>query len=110
MSRPSPAEVALIVRYQAITGRGDEVAALLSRHAAATRAEPGCRQFVALRGTEDRDSFVLYEHYDNRAAFDAHLASPHYNGIAVAQIRPLLRDRTLEFCEVVHASTPGASE
>jgi quinol monooxygenase YgiN len=44
-------EVALIVHYQALAGRGDEVAALLARHTAATRAEPGCRDFVALRGT-----------------------------------------------------------
>jgi len=32
-------EVALIVHYQAKTGMGDEVAALLARHTAATRAE-----------------------------------------------------------------------
>ena len=48
-------EVAIIVRYQAIAGNGDQVATLLSRHTAATRAEPGCRDFVALRGTEDPD-------------------------------------------------------
>jgi quinol monooxygenase YgiN len=71
-------EVAIIVRYQAIAGNGDQVAALLSRHTAATRAEPGCRE-----------------------AFDAHLASPHFSDIAVARIRPLLRDRILEFQEVI---------
>jgi quinol monooxygenase YgiN len=107
MSHPPPDEVALVVRYQAITGRGDEVAALLSRHTAATRAEPGCRQFVALRGTEDRDSFVLYEHYDSHEAFEAHLASPHYQGIAVAQIRPLLLARTLEFYQVIASRAAG---
>ena len=85
----------------AMTGRGDQIAALLSRHAAATRAEPGCHDFVALRGTEDPDSFVLYERYENREAFDAHMASPHYQGIAVARIRPLLSDRTVEFRQVI---------
>ena len=94
-------EVAIIVRYQAIAGNGDQVATLLSRHTAATRAEPGCREFVALRGTEDPDSFVLYERYESREAFDAHLASPHFSDIAVARIRPLLRDRILEFQEVI---------
>ena len=68
---------------------------------AATRAEPGNLDFVALRGTEDPDAFVLYERYSSRAAFEAHTASPHYEGIAVAQIRPLLSDRTVEFCQVV---------
>src|SRR5205823_9313941 len=65
-------EVALIVHYQAMTGRGDEVAALLARHTAATRAEPGNLDFVALRGTEDPDSFVLYERYESADAFKAH--------------------------------------
>ena len=94
-------EIAITVRYQAHAGRGDEVAALLARHAAATRAEPGNLDFVALRGTEDRDSFVLYERYAGADAFEAHTASPHYEGIAVAQIRPLLSNRTVDFCQVV---------
>ena len=97
----SGAEVAIVVHYQAMAGKGDEVAALLARHTAATRAEPGCRDFVALRGTEDPDAFVLYERYSNADAFEAHQASPHFEGIAVAQIRPLLAERTLRFCQVV---------
>ena len=97
----SSAEVAIVVRYQAMAGRGDEVAALLARHTAATRAEPGCHDFVALRGSEDPDSFVLYERYASADAFEAHQASPHFEGIAVAQIRPLLKDRTLQFCQPI---------
>jgi len=97
----SGSEVALVVRYQAMAGCGDTVAALLARHAAATRAEPGNLDFVALRSTEDPDAFVLYERYRDQGAFEAHTTSPHYEGIAVARIRPLLKDRTVEFCEVV---------
>jgi quinol monooxygenase YgiN len=97
-------EVALIVHYQAKTGMGDEVAALLARHTAATRAEPGNLDFVALRGTEDPDSFVLYERYSSADAFKAHQASPHFEGIAVAQIRPLLAERRLEVRRVVQPS------
>ena len=94
-------EVALIVHYQARPGMGDEVAALLARHTAATRAEPGNLDFVALRGTEDPDSFVLYERYASADAFEAHQASPHFAGIAVARIRPLLADRRLEYRQVI---------
>ena len=97
-------EVALIVHYQAKPGMGDEVAALLARHTAATRAEPGNLDFVALRGTEDPDSFVLYERYESEDAFKAHQASPHFEGIAVAQIRPLLAERRLEVRRVVEPS------
>ena len=101
-------EVALVVHYQAQPGRGDEVAALLAQHTAATRAEPGCRDFVALRGTEDPDSFVLYERYDDQDAFQAHQASPHFTGIAVARIRPLLADRRLEVRQVVQPQVAPA--
>ena len=100
-TRPDGPEVAIVVHYQAQPGRGNEVAALLARHTAATRAEPGCRDFVALRSSEDPDSFVLYERYASAEAFEAHQASPHFEGIAVAQIRPLLSERTLRFCQVV---------
>jgi quinol monooxygenase YgiN len=106
MSAPKE-EVAIIVHYQALAGKGDEVAALLSRHTAATRAEPGCRDFVALRGVEDPDSFVLYERYASREAFEAHLASPHFEGIAVARVRPLLAERTLSFQQVVQPENAG---
>ena len=94
-------EVAIVVHYQAMEGKGDEVAALLARHTAATRAEPGNLDFVALRSNEDPDAFVLYERYASQAAFKAHQASPHFEGIAVAQIRPLLADRAVEFCQVI---------
>jgi quinol monooxygenase YgiN len=97
----SVAGVAIVVRYQAMAGKGDEVAALLARHTAATRAEPGNLDFVALRSTEDPDAFVLYERYTDREAFEAHQASPHFEGIAVAQIRPLLSNRSVEFCQVI---------
>jgi quinol monooxygenase YgiN len=97
----SASEVAIVVHYQAMAGKGDEVAALLARHTAATRAEPGNLDFVALRGTEDPDSFMLYERYASADAFKAHQASPHFEAIAVAQIRPLLAQRTLQFCQVV---------
>ncbi len=97
----STEEIALIVHYQALPGRGDEVAGLLAQHTAATRAEPGCLDFVALRGTDDPDSFVLYERYDSAEAFKAHQASPHFEGIAVARIRPLLAERRLEYRQVI---------
>ena len=40
--------------------------------------EPGCQQFDAVHVEEGPDQIVLYEVYDDRAAFDAHLQAPHY--------------------------------
>jgi quinol monooxygenase YgiN len=45
--------------------------------------------------------------YESRGAYEAHVASPHYEGIAVAQIRPLLSDRIVEFCQVIAAEDSG---
>ena len=40
--------------------------------------EPGCRQFDLLTMEDTPEMVILYEVYDNRAAFDAHLAMPPY--------------------------------
>jgi (4S)-4-hydroxy-5-phosphonooxypentane-2,3-dione isomerase len=41
--------------------------------------EPGCRAFdVALPDDGQADAVFLWELYDSRADFDAHLASPHF--------------------------------
>jgi len=43
-----------------------------------TGTEAGCRRFDVIEPANDPDSVLLYEIYDDRAAFDAHVASPHY--------------------------------
>ena len=40
--------------------------------------ESGCRQFDVCLSDRDRSDVFLYEVYDSKAAFDAHLASAHY--------------------------------
>jgi quinol monooxygenase YgiN len=39
--------------------------------------EPGCRQFDVTVERERSNRVVLYEVYDDQAAFDAHLETPH---------------------------------
>lgn len=43
-----------------------------------TQDEPGCQQFEVNTSDESLTSVVLYEVYDDRAAFDIHLNMPHY--------------------------------
>jgi len=40
--------------------------------------EVGCRQFDVCRDPSDPALFFLYELYDDEAAFQAHLQSPHF--------------------------------
>ena len=46
--------------------------------------EPGCRQFDVCVDPARPGTVFLYELYDDRAAFDAHLASPHFKAFAAA--------------------------
>jgi len=39
--------------------------------------EPGCRQFDIVQSEGAPDHILFYEVYDSRAAFDAHLQTPH---------------------------------
>jgi quinol monooxygenase YgiN len=41
--------------------------------------EPGCQRFDVLVPIEPGDRVFLYEIYDDRAAFDAHLKTPHFD-------------------------------
>jgi quinol monooxygenase YgiN len=40
--------------------------------------EPGCRQFEVHVMADGSPTVVLYEVYDDRAAFEAHLKTPHF--------------------------------
>jgi quinol monooxygenase YgiN len=88
--------ITLVVRYLAADGNAAAVADLLGQHASASRAEPGCAEFTVLQSTANEHEFVIVERYADQAAFDAHRVSPHFEGIAVARIRPLLTDRTVD--------------
>ena len=51
---------------------------MLENARASLASEPGCRQFDVLTDPARPDEVFLYELYDDRAAFDAHLATPHF--------------------------------
>ena len=63
--------------------------------------EPGCRQFDVCTDPTRPASVFLYELYDDRAAFDAHLASAHFKRFeaAVREMVAEKRVRTLRRVE-----------
>jgi quinol monooxygenase YgiN len=89
--------VVVVAHYRTQAGADDKVAALLAEYTGLVRAEPGCAGFSAHRAREDPREFVLFEHYQDRAAFDQHVASEHYASIARDRIRPLLDRREVAF-------------
>jgi quinol monooxygenase YgiN len=86
--------VTVIARYRAKPGEGDAVAGVLQHHVAATRSEPGCIQFEASRSVEDPDEFVLFERYEDEAAFESHRASPHFHRYILGDVVNRLAERT----------------
>ena len=61
-------------------------------NAAASRKEPGCRQFDVLVDPKDRTQVMLYEVYLDQKAFDAHQQTPHFKKY-LAEAVPLLASR-----------------
>jgi autoinducer 2-degrading protein len=73
----------------------ENVAAFMKQvleNAAEARKEPGCRHFDVLVDPEDPTHVMLYEIYDDEAAFGAHQATGHFKRY-LAEAVPLLESR-----------------
>ena len=95
----------VIARYRTAAENAAAVRELLVPLAAASRTEPGNRGYEVLESAADPCSFAIVEHYADREAFDAHLASAHFADLAVVRIRPLLLERTVD----TFAEIPGST-
>lgn len=51
---------------------------MIANARASATTEPGCRQFDVCTDPQDASRIFLYELYDDRAAFEAHLATAHF--------------------------------
>ena len=60
--------------------------------------EPGCRQFDVCTDAANPGAIFLYEVYDDRAAFDAHLESEHFKRFDAA-VADMVTSRTLRMLE-----------
>ena len=68
---------------------------LMTENAASSvRDEPGCRQFDVCQDPEAANRIFLYEIYDDRAAFEAHLETPHFKRFDAA-VSPMVTAKTV---------------
>lgn len=73
------AKFTILVRFRIADGQMQAFLPLMIENAEASRRdEPGCERFDVVQPQGDRDTILLYEIYTDRAAFDAHCASPHF--------------------------------
>ena len=96
---------AIIVDFRLKPGARREFRALIDENArASARDEPGCRRFDVLEPAGEPDRILLYEIYDDRAAFDEHLRSAHYASFDRTSA-PLCASKSVIACELVCEGT-----
>lgn len=69
------------------------------------RDEPGCRRFDVLAVPNEAERIVLYEIYDDRAAFDAHLKTQHFAQFNEASASLVAMKQVTEMTMVCEGST-----
>ena len=89
--------IVLVAKYTVKPGMGDQVAAALTEMAPLVKeGEPGCALYQASRAQDNPDFFLLYEHYVDEAALQAHRETPHFKRIIEGTVVPLLDKRERE--------------
>jgi quinol monooxygenase YgiN len=70
---------AVVVTFQIRDGSFDAFLPTMTKNAQTSlSAEPGCHRFDVCTDPERPNEVFLYELYTDRAAFEAHLQSPHF--------------------------------
>lgn len=86
----------VVVDFELTAGAGDAFRDLVAANArASARTEPGCRRFdvVELDGPAGR--VLLYEIYDDEAAFRAHCGTAHFAAFDAASAPLVVRKTVL---------------
>ena len=74
----------------------DQVVTLLQEMAPLSLAEPGCHAYAINQSVDDPTQILIYEQYDDEAAFQEHANSEHMARIIAGQVWPLVADRRRE--------------
>lgn len=82
--------------------------AVLDNAETSLRLEHGCRRFDVCVDTNG-SKFFLYELYDTLAAFQAHLATPHFLRFD-ALTKPWIEEKTVETYTLLREGTAGPSD
>ena len=93
---------AVCVNFHLKPGTGAAFMPLILDNAATSlRDEPACHQFDVAQNSREPDAVFLYELYSDRAAFDAHLASAHFQAFDTA-IAEMIADKIIQTWDTVH--------
>lgn len=68
----------VVATYVSKEGEAEDLIEHLKAMMGPTNAEPGCQTYRVIRSNDDPKTFVLFEIYDDEAAFKAHASSDHF--------------------------------
>lgn len=74
----------------------EQLIEILKNLALASRQEPGCVTYIPHFIEDDPDTILIYEQYRDKAAFEAHRASLHFQKYAIAGLYQLMKERASE--------------
>ena len=83
------ATVHVLARYTALSGKEQALKSVLTALVPPTRRELGCYQYDLLVDSNDPRQFCFVERWDDDAALDQHLETPHLKK-ALEQIQDLV--------------------
>ena len=89
----------LVARMTAREGEEERAAELIRELATASAQEPGNVHYLAHRDPEDPRVFLIYEQYRDKAAFEEHGQTEHFQTLGVGEIFPLMETRERNFYE-----------
>ena len=75
---------------------------ILENAEASVRDEPGCHQFQVLHDESSPDTIILYEVYDDEAAFEAHKQTPHFAKFDQTG-KPMVTEASIQRCVLMKA-------
>jgi quinol monooxygenase YgiN len=88
--------ICVAVTYVIKPGHEDEAIKLFAKMTEHTRAESGCRMYLAHRSTADPRRFFLYEQYDDQGALDAHRQAPYFEQYVKGGLFLIIESRSPE--------------
>lgn len=85
----------IVAEFKVKADQIETFARLIDRQAKeSVELEEACHQFDVCQAENDASHFLLYELYDDRAAFDKHRQMAHTTRV-LAEVEPMLRERSI---------------
>ena len=92
-------QIAIIAEFTTHPERFDDFLEKMRAHGAASREEPGCRQFDIVIPRKGENKLMLYEVYADQDAFDAHIGTDRIKAHR-EDTADMVTERKLHICDM----------